>query len=94
MRFQCTRSLQGLLEQLKKVLPPKKWSKTHVMILGTGGFRLIGPEISAKLLRASKAFFKRNKFKIADSDVMELSDNDEALLDWFSIQVLLGTMPS
>ncbi|KAK6625655.1 hypothetical protein RUM43_005954 [Polyplax serrata] len=88
----CTRSLQGLLEQLKKVLRPKKWSKTHVMILGTGGFRLIGPEISAKLLRASKDFFKRNKFKIADSDVMELSDNDEALLDWFSIQVLLGRL--
>lgn len=85
------RSLNPLLKSALKVVPPKAYKSTPLVVKATAGLRLIGNETSTAYLDYIKNYISnRYPFDVRSVEIMD--GKEEAVYAWLTTNYLLGNL--
>lgn len=87
-------TISQLLKKAKDKIPKDMWKTTPVALKATAGLRLLPTEKSSAIIEEVSGVIKASGFLVLDpSTVVEImSELDEGLFGWFTINFLMGYM--
>jgi len=87
-------TISQLLDKAKDKIPKEMWKKTPVALKATAGLRMLPAEQSSAIISEVSDVIKSSGFLVIDpSTVVEImSELDEGLFGWFTINFLMGYM--
>lgn len=87
-------AIHELLEKAKSRIPEDMWRKSPVALKATAGLRLLPTHESSAIIEQVSQVIKASGFLVVDpSSVVEImSELDEGLFGWFTINFLMGYM--
>ncbi|KAK6637798.1 hypothetical protein RUM44_008220 [Polyplax serrata] len=84
------KSLQELMEKAKAAVPANEWSKTSIILMATTGVSALHQSQQKELLGVVKQFIMSSGFSAEEDCITVLDGNDEGILEWFTINLILG----
>lgn len=85
-------SINGLLADAKRIIPPKEWSNTPLSLKATAGLRLLPTIQGENLLNSIRDVFEDSGFSVSSDSVSIIDGTSEGLFLWTTINFLLGKL--
>mmetsp|Transcript_38686 Transcript_38686/g.152734 ORF Transcript_38686/g.152734 Transcript_38686/m.152734 type:complete len:382 (-) Transcript_38686:323-1468(-) len=87
-------SLLPLLEKSKQIVPAHLHSSTPVFLRATAGLRMLGDELSERILDDAREILRESGFRFDSEKWATILDgNDEGIYSWITVNYLLGRKP-
>ncbi|CDO69866.1 hypothetical protein BN946_scf184884.g25 [Trametes cinnabarina] len=92
----AAQSLDELLDEALRVVPPSLQKCTPVQVKATAGLRKLGPQKSANIIAAVRAHIEQKyPFSLHGDDAVAVMDGrDEGVYSWITVNYLLDTIRS
>lgn len=78
------------MEKAKAAVPANEWSKTSIILMATTGVSALHQSQQKELLGVVKQFIMSSGFSAEEDCITVLDGNDEGILEWFTINLILG----
>lgn len=94
--LKAAESLDPLMKEAERVIPPRLWKCTPVAVKATAGLRMLGHAESEAILDSVKHRLENQyQFPVVRKDgVVVMDGTDEGVFAWITANYLLNTLPS
>ncbi|KAK6625660.1 hypothetical protein RUM43_005959 [Polyplax serrata] len=86
-------TIDQLLEKAKKKLPKGVWRETPLILVGKPSFHICATNSKSECLKPlMSTYLKETGFLVPKEPMVLLTDRNQGLLDWFTVNMMLGRL--
>lgn len=86
------KTLSGLLDKAKAVIPQSEWANTPLTMRATAGLRLLPVEKANAILDECRKIFDESGFLVTRDSVSIMEGADEGIFAWFTVNFLIDRL--